>query len=117
MDRPGPPEFLDPQADQAADDLQFALDQDRIVRAAVCQPLATSPPKKLARAASSSRWNGWGSNSAANALTRSGLNRDGSGPERLPDGEVLEIHRCSHCYHLLGTTRVGRFAASRFLMQ
>jgi len=36
--------------------------------AAVCQPLAASPPKKLARAASSSRWKGWGSNWAAKAL-------------------------------------------------
>ncbi len=45
--------------------------RSRIARAAVCQPLATSPPKMLPAAASSSRWNGCGSKSAANALMRS----------------------------------------------
>ena len=41
--------------------------------AAVCHPLATSSPKKVPRAASSSRWNGCGSNSRANALMRSAV--------------------------------------------
>src|SRR6185312_5613481 len=39
--------------------------RSRMVRAAVCQPLAANPRKIVSRAASSSRWNGWGSNSAA----------------------------------------------------
>ena len=42
--------------------------RSRMVRAAVCQPLAANPPKIVSSAASSSRWNGWGSNSAAKAL-------------------------------------------------
>ena len=43
----------------------------RMVAAAVYQPLAAKPPKMLLRAASSSRWKGCGSNSAANAMIRS----------------------------------------------
>ncbi len=39
-----------------------------MVIAAVCQPLATRPPNRLALAAASSRWKGWGSNWAAKAL-------------------------------------------------
>jgi hypothetical protein len=39
-----------------------------MLRAAVCHPLAARPSKKDARAACSSRWNGWGSNAAAKAL-------------------------------------------------
>src|SRR5204862_1657405 len=54
--------------------------RSRMVTAAVCQPLAASPPKIVSRAASSSRWNGCGSNSAAKALIRS--LSIGSGPER-----------------------------------
>ena len=38
------------------------------MRAAVCQPLALRPAKTETRAASSSRWNGCGSNVAAKAL-------------------------------------------------
>ena len=45
----------------------------RMVIAAVCQPLATSSPKKLSRAAASSVWKGCGSNSAANALIASAV--------------------------------------------
>ena len=40
----------------------------RMVSAAVCQPLAASPPSRLVRAACSSRWKGCGSNSAAKVL-------------------------------------------------
>src|SRR5262245_48000765 len=39
-----------------------------MVRAAVCQPLATSPPKKVPAAAFSSVWNGCGSYCDAKAL-------------------------------------------------
>src|SRR6266446_989722 len=45
--------------------------RSRMVTAAVCQPLAASPRKIVSRAASSSRWNGCGSNSAPNVLIRS----------------------------------------------
>ena len=41
--------------------------------AAVCQPLAASPPKNVWRAASSSVWNGCGSNYRPNALMRSAV--------------------------------------------
>ena len=43
----------------------------RMVTAAVCQPEATSSPKKLSFAAASSVWKGCGSNSRAKALIRS----------------------------------------------
>jgi len=39
--------------------------RSRMVSAAVCQPLAASPPNSVAFAAVSSRWNGWGSYWAA----------------------------------------------------
>jgi len=39
-----------------------------MVSAAVCQPLAARPPKKVDFAASSSVWKGCGSNFSANAL-------------------------------------------------
>ena len=52
----------------------------RMVIAAACQPLAAKRPKIVSRAVSSSRWNGWGSNSAAKVLIRS--SSIGSGPER-----------------------------------
>jgi hypothetical protein len=42
-----------------------------MVSARVCRPLAANPWKSVSRAASSSRWNGCGSNSAANVLIRS----------------------------------------------
>jgi hypothetical protein len=42
----------------------------RMVTAAVCQPLAASPPNIVSRAAPSSRWNGCGSNSAPNVYPR-----------------------------------------------
>src|SRR5439155_6403583 len=42
-----------------------------MVTAAVCQPLAASPPNIVSRAASSSRWKGCGSKSAAKVLMRS----------------------------------------------
>ena len=44
-----------------------------MVSAAVCQPLAASPPKNVPSAAASSRWNGCGSNAAANALMSSAV--------------------------------------------
>ena len=43
----------------------------RMVIAAVCQPLATSSPKKLPAAASASVWNGWGSHWLAKATAPS----------------------------------------------
>jgi len=42
-----------------------------MVIAAVCQPLAESLPKCVFAAASSSRWNGWGSYFDANSTTSS----------------------------------------------
>src|ERR1700731_4840609 len=42
--------------------------KSRMLMAAVCQPLATSPPKNDAFPAAASRWNGWGSNCWANVL-------------------------------------------------
>src|SRR3712207_7662225 len=39
-----------------------------LFRSQVCQPLAHRPPNSDWRPASSSRWKGWGSNCAANAL-------------------------------------------------
>ncbi len=44
--------------------------RSRMVTAAVCQPLAARPRKMVSRAASSSRWKGGGSKSAAKVLTR-----------------------------------------------
>jgi hypothetical protein len=43
----------------------------RMNMAPVCQPLAMSPPNMLFRAASSSRWKGWGSNCRAYSMISS----------------------------------------------
>jgi len=61
-----------------------------MVIAAVCQPLAASPPNIVSRSASSSRWNGCGSNSAPNVLIRSLSIRTPTRAKGLPDGEVFE---------------------------
>jgi len=42
-----------------------------MVTVAVCHPLAASSPNIVLRAVSSSRWKGWGSNSAAKVSIRS----------------------------------------------
>ena len=44
-----------------------------MVAAAVCQPLAARPLKKVGAAVASSRWKGWGSNSTAKALIASAV--------------------------------------------
>ena len=62
-----------------------------MVSAAVCQPLATNLPNIELRAASSSKWNGCGSNSAANALMRSLSTVKATGAVGLPHGEVLQV--------------------------
>src|SRR5881396_1691563 len=56
----------------------------RMVIAAVCQPLAANPPKIEPRAASSSRWKGCGSNSAAKVLIRSFSTRRRPEPNVCP---------------------------------
>src|SRR5205807_2509848 len=56
----------------------------RMVSAAVCQPLAASPPKIVRLAAASSRWKGCGSNSAAKLLIRSGSTRIRPEPKVCP---------------------------------
>src|SRR6202045_2641464 len=55
-----------------------------IVNAAVYPPLATNPRKIVSRAASSSRWKGCGSNSAANVLIRSLSTRTRPEPKVRP---------------------------------
>ena len=59
-----------------------------MVSAAVCQPLAASPPKTVPRAASSSRWKGCGSNSAAKSL----ISLRGR-PAAAPEAEFLARRR------------------------
>src|SRR5258705_9523188 len=56
----------------------------RMVIAAVCQPLAASPRNIEPRAASSSRWKGCGSNSAAKLLMRSFSTRRRPEPKVCP---------------------------------
>src|SRR5260370_24033861 len=58
--------------------------RSRMVIAAVCQPLAASPRNIELRAASSSRWKGCGSNSAAKALIRSFSTRKRPEPKVCP---------------------------------
>ena len=75
----------------------------RIVKAAVCQPLATSPPKNVAAAAASSRWKGCGSNWRCKRLDLSAVDRDDRAAfERLADGEVFQIQILGHvsCFQL-----------------
>ena len=60
--------------------------------AAVCQPLAARPPKKVPSAVASSRWKGCGSNSAAKALIASAvISRERARSRPLADVEVLEV--------------------------
>jgi hypothetical protein len=56
------------RADNSAGGRKPLWTRSRMVGAAVCQPLAARAPKNEPRAASSSRWNGCGSNWAASAL-------------------------------------------------
>src|SRR5712691_13195785 len=58
--------------------------RSRMVIAAVCQPLAASPRNIEPRAASSSRWKGCGSNSAAKVLIRSLSTRRRPEPKVCP---------------------------------
>src|SRR5260370_295446 len=58
--------------------------RSRMVIAAVCQPLAASARNIEPRAASSSRWKGCGSNSAAKALIRSFSTRKRPEPKVCP---------------------------------
>ena len=65
------------------------------MRAAVCQPLATKPWKIVSCAASSLRWKGCGSNSAAKALICSLLIRSRPDPRSAPRQSLRGIARSS----------------------
>src|SRR5712691_5453672 len=65
----------------------------RMVRAAVCQPLADRPWKNEARAASSSRWNGCGSKAAAKALIASASTRSRFVPYFCPTAKSSRYRR------------------------
>ncbi len=56
----------------------------RIISAQVCQPLAISPPKGPAAAASASTWNGCGSNRRPNSTTSASSTRTGPNSLTVP---------------------------------
>jgi hypothetical protein len=67
--------------------------RSRMVRAAVCQPLATNPWKIVSCGAASSRWKGCGSNSAAKALICSLLIRSRQELKSAPQRSLRDIAR------------------------
>ena len=69
---------------------------NRIVRAAVCQPLATRPPKNVFAAAFSSRWNGCGSNCDANALISAAVMVIEPLSKLLSHGEIFQVAFVGH---------------------
>src|ERR1035438_1769799 len=98
----------------------------RMVIAAVCQPLAASPPKMLPWAAAWSRWKGCGSNSAAlggRLVKVEGLRIElrrerfdtilvypiHTGREPLPYVKILQVQWLRCLAHLLHSTNLSRF--------
>jgi len=80
--------------------LELALDQERFVTAAVCQPPRPIHRKSCDVAAASSRWKGCGSNSRQNALARSLSMRCCPEPKIWPTAKSSR-YRSLHLHQLL----------------
>ena len=74
----------------------------RMVIAQVCQPLAERRPNSEASAASSSRWKGCGSNSAAKAMTASRVTGLAPNSRTLPAGKSSHQKRMVRGVWLIG---------------
>ena len=109
-DRPRPAELVEAGADDAAGGLDLAIDQEPHRQAAVCQPLAASPRKIVSCAASSSRWKGCGSNSAANRLIFP-FDHKPSGAEVWPTAKSSSTHH--HKFEILAARGLGWTLALR----